>query len=84
MTHIFYPSELPKHGWQWRPRDKIIYKKFENSKLCPMAATIEYLKCRAEYDVAHTIIWSIIWAWIWISYLKWGAGVDNQHVESFF
>ena len=67
-TCIFYPSELPKHGWQGRPRDKIIYKKFENSKLCRMAATIEYLKCRAEYDVAHTIIWLIIWAWIWIPY----------------
>ena len=50
----FYPSELLKHDWQGRPRDKFIYKTFENSKLCPMAATNEYLKCRAEYNVAHT------------------------------
>ena len=51
---IFYPSELLKYDRQGRPRDKIIYKKFENSKLCPMAATKEYLKRRAEYSVAHT------------------------------
>ena len=53
-TCIFYPSELLKHDQQWRPRDKITYKKCENSKLCPMAATKEYLKRRAEYNVAHT------------------------------
>ena len=53
-TCIFYPSELLKHDQQGRPRDKIIYKKSENPKLCPMAATKEYLKCRAEYNVAHT------------------------------
>ena len=50
---IFYPSELLKYDWQGRPRDNIIYKKFENSKLCPMAATKEYLKCRAECKIAH-------------------------------
>ena len=54
-TCIFYPSELLKHDRQGRPRDKIIYKKSENAKLCPMAATNEYLKRRAEYNVAHTI-----------------------------
>ena len=43
-TCIFYPSELLKHDRQGRPRDKFIYKKFKNSKLCPMAATKEYLK----------------------------------------
>ena len=53
-TCIFYPSERLKHDQQGRPRDKFIYKKFENSKLCPMAATKEYLKRRAEYNVAHT------------------------------
>ena len=47
-TCIFYPSELLKHDRQERPRDKIIYKRFENSILCPMAAIKEYLKCRAE------------------------------------
>ena len=50
---IFYPSELLKYDRQGRPRDKIIYKKIENSKLCPMAVTKEYLKRRAEYSVAH-------------------------------
>ena len=47
-TCIFYPSELLKHDQQGRQRDKIIYKKLKrskNSKLCPMAATNEYLKC---------------------------------------
>ena len=53
-TCIFYSSELLKHTQQGRPRDKIIYKKFENSKLCPMAATKEYLKRRAKYNVNHT------------------------------
>ena len=53
-TCIFYPSALLKHDQQRRPRDKIIYKKFENSKLCSMAATKEYLKRQAEYNVAHT------------------------------
>ena len=53
-TCIFYPPELLKHDRQGRPRDKFIYKKFENSKLCPMAATKEFLKCRTEYNVAHT------------------------------
>ena len=53
-TCIFYPSELLNHDRQGRPRDKFIYKKFENSKLCPMAATKDYLKRRAEYNVAHT------------------------------
>ena len=53
-TCIFYPSERLKHDQHGRPRDKFIYKKFENSKLCPMAATKEYLKRRAEYNVAHT------------------------------
>ena len=53
-TCIFYPSELLNHDRQGRPRDKFIYKKFENSKLCPMAATKEYVKCRAEYNIAHT------------------------------
>ena len=52
-TCIFYPSELLKHGRQGRPRDKIIYKKFGNSKLCPMAATNEYLERRAEYNITH-------------------------------
>ena len=48
-TCIFYPFELLKHDRQGRPRDKFIYKKFKNSKLCPsMAATKEYLKCMAE------------------------------------
>ena len=35
-------------------QEKKLPKKFENSKLCPMAATAEYLKYRAEYNVAHT------------------------------
>ena len=47
-TCIFYRSELLKPDRQGRPRDKFIYKKFENSKLCPMAATKKYLKRRAE------------------------------------
>ena len=51
---FFYPSELIKHDRQGRPRDKFIYKKFENSKLCPIATTKEYLKRRAEYNIAHT------------------------------
>ena len=51
---IFYASEFLKHDWQGRSRDKIIYKKFENSKLCPMATTKEYLKHRTEYNVGHT------------------------------
>ena len=50
-TCIFYPSELLKHDRQGRSRDKIIYKKFENSKLCPMPATNKYLKRRAECNV---------------------------------
>ena len=50
---IFYPSELLKHDRQGRPRDEFIYKKFENSKLCLLTATQEYLKRRAEY-IAHT------------------------------
>ena len=33
---------------------KLSTKNFENSKLCPMAATKEYLKRRAEYNVTHT------------------------------
>ena len=49
----FYSSELLKHDQQGRARDKFIYKKFENSKLCAMAATKEYLKWRAEHNVAH-------------------------------
>ena len=53
-TCNFYPSEPLKLDRQVRPRDKIIYKKFENSKLCLMAATMEHLKHRAEYNVAHT------------------------------
>ena len=53
-TCIFYPSELLKKDRQGRPRDKIIYQKFGNSKLCPMAVTKEYLKCRAEYNVVYT------------------------------
>ena len=53
-TCIFYPSELLKHDRQGRSRDKFIYKKFENSKLCPTAATKENLKRRAEYNVPHT------------------------------
>ena len=53
-TCTFHPSELLKHDQQGRPRDKFIYKKFENSNLCPMAATNECLKCSAEYNVAHT------------------------------
>ena len=53
-TCIFYPPELLKHGRQGRPRDEFIYKKFENSRLCPMAATKEFLKRRTEYNVAHT------------------------------
>ena len=52
-TCIFYPSELLKHDRQGRPRDKFIYKKFKNSKLCPIAATKEYLKRRAECNVAY-------------------------------
>ena len=48
-TCIFYPFELIE-----RPRDKFIYKKFEKSKLYPMAATKEYLKCKAESNVVHT------------------------------
>ena len=55
-TCIFYPSELLKHDREARPRDKFIYKKFENSKLCPMPATKEYLKRRTECNVAHTKI----------------------------
>ena len=52
---IFYPSELLKHDQQGRPRDTFfIYKKFKNSKLCPMAATKGYLKRRAEYNIVHT------------------------------
>ena len=47
-TCIFCPSEPLKHDRQGRPRDKFIYKKFENSKLSPMAATKEYLKRRAS------------------------------------
>ena len=53
-TCIFYPYELLKHDRQGKPRDKTIYKKFENSKLCPMAATKKYLKRRTEYNAAHT------------------------------
>ena len=41
-TCIFYPSELLKHHQHGHPRHKFIYKKFKNSKLCPMAATKEY------------------------------------------
>ena len=33
---------------------KLSTKNFENSKLCPMAATKEYLKRRAECNVTHT------------------------------
>ena len=53
-TGIFYPSELLKHDQQGRPRDKFIYKKFKNEKLCSMTATKKCLKHRAEYNVAHT------------------------------
>ena len=42
-TCTFYPSELLTHDRQGRPRDKFIYKKLKNSKLCPMAATKEYI-----------------------------------------
>ena len=52
-TCIFYPSELLKYDRQGRPRDKFIYKKFENAQF-PMAATKEYLKRWTEYNVAHT------------------------------
>ena len=52
-TCIFYPYELLKHDRQGKPRDKTIYKKFENSKLCPMAATKKYLKRRTKYNAAH-------------------------------
>ena len=51
---IFYPSDLLKHDLQGRPIIKLSTKKFENSKPCPMAATNEYLKLRAECNVAHT------------------------------
>ena len=55
MLHMLLPRSAPvKHDRQGRPRDKFIYKKFENSKLCPMAATKGYLKHRAEYNIAHT------------------------------
>ena len=53
-TCIFYLYELLKRDRQGKPRDKTIYKKFENSKLCPMAATKKYLKRRTEYNAAHT------------------------------
>ena len=53
-TCISYPSELLKHDRQGRPRDKNIYKKSENLKLCPIAVTKEYLKHRAECNVTHT------------------------------
>ena len=52
-TCIFYSSELLKHDQQGRLRDKIIYRKFENSKLYPMTATSGHLKRKAEYNVAH-------------------------------
>ena len=35
-TCIFYPSELLKDDRQGRSRDKFIYKKIENLKLCPL------------------------------------------------
>ena len=48
---IFYPSDILSHDREGRPRDKFIYKKIENSKLCQMDATNEYPKRRAEYNV---------------------------------
>ena len=48
---IFYPSDVLSHDREGRPRDKFIYKKIENSKLCQMDATNEYPKRRVEYNV---------------------------------
>ena len=52
-TCICYACEPLKLDQQGRPRDEIIYKKFENSKLCSMSATNEYLEHRAEPKISY-------------------------------